>query len=235
MPRKRHVAGRTREGPAAKMRHLSLADWNSGSAPALAGTATTPRPAAAAATAATAASAPTATASATATAAATAAPPGGLFAELLGGSGLFLVEHIEGRQADIRNLLLPEEELMLRRGGLRRNIRRRSTGCRRRPTGHSKRHAGDSQNRDGLTPTVSLRRLLSARHLEVLPYLWACCSSDHSEGRHSTLGISSQASNDGSRATLTQLHNGILTAAERDSFPKNAIFYAVLAAKMNSS
>ena len=54
---------------------------------------------------------------------------------------------------------------MLRRGGLRRDIRRRS-GCRRRPTGHSKRHAGDSQNGDGLTPTVSLRRLVSARHLE---------------------------------------------------------------------
>ena len=37
-----------------------------------------------------------------------------------------LVEHIERRQADVRNLLVTEEDLMIWNGVLRRNIRRRS-------------------------------------------------------------------------------------------------------------
>jgi hypothetical protein len=131
----------------------------------LAGAATSPRPAAAAATAATTAAAPTAAAAAAATATAATAAPGGLLTKL-GRCGVLLVEHIEGRQADVGNLLLAEEELMLCGGVLRRNIRRRSTSSCRRPTGHSKRHAGDSQNGDGLAPTASLCRLLRARHLK---------------------------------------------------------------------
>ena len=87
-------------------------------------------------------------------ASAASAAPGLFDAERL---GVFLVEHIEGRQADVGNLFLTEEELVLWYRVLRRHIGRRSASCCRRPTGHSKRYAGDSQNGDGLAPAVSFR------------------------------------------------------------------------------
>src|SRR5271169_2053699 len=104
----------------------------------LAGAATSDRPAAAAATTATTAAAaapPRAAAAATAPAAST--PPGGLFAGL-SRCCVFLVEHIECRQADVGNLFLTEVEFVMRRGVLRRNVRRCSTGRRGCCTGHSK-------------------------------------------------------------------------------------------------
>jgi hypothetical protein len=53
--------------------------------------------------------------------------------------------------------------------------------------------------------------------------------------RHTTLGTRGQASDGGSRATLIQLHNGNLTAVDRDSFPDEVIFESIKVAKMNSS
>lgn len=120
-----------------------------------AATASRPTPSATAAATTAAAASPAATATA-APAAATPAAPGELVAGL-GRRSAFLIEHIEGRQADVGNLFLTEEELMLWYRVLRRHIGRRSASCCRRPTGHSERYAGDSQNGDGLAPAVSFR------------------------------------------------------------------------------
>jgi hypothetical protein len=87
----------------------------------------TPGPAAASAAATAPAASPAAPAAAT-SAAATAATPGSYFLADLRRCGIFLVEHIERRQADVRDFLLAKKDLMFRRGVLRRDIRRDSTG-----------------------------------------------------------------------------------------------------------
>jgi pyruvate/2-oxoglutarate dehydrogenase complex dihydrolipoamide acyltransferase (E2) component len=103
---------------------LSSAGFERGSA--LADVATAPSEAAATAAATTSAAAAPATtaAAAPATAAATttaATAPGELIAEL-GLSGLF-VEDVESRQAYVRELFLAEDDFVIRRGLLRRQVR----------------------------------------------------------------------------------------------------------------
>jgi hypothetical protein len=101
----------------------------------LADAATSPRQAAPAAAAATttaaAPAAPAATATATATAATTAASPlRDLVTKLR--LGALLVEDIEGRQTDVGKLFLAEDDFVIRRGLLHRQIRpRRGARCRR--------------------------------------------------------------------------------------------------------
>jgi hypothetical protein len=82
--------------------------------------------AAPAAAAATPAASPAASATAAA-AATTSAAPGNFLADLRS-CGIFLVEHIERRKADVRNLLVTEKDFVIWRGILRRNVRRRSAG-----------------------------------------------------------------------------------------------------------
>src|SRR5215472_11841515 len=81
-----------------------------------------PRPAAAAAAAAAPAASPAAS-----TAATTSATPGDFLPELRL-CGIFLVEHIECRQADVRDFLVTEKDFMIWRDVLRRNIRHLSAG-----------------------------------------------------------------------------------------------------------
>ena len=153
---------RTRPRPvsyhcATDLRQPGVAETQSRSASA----ATSPRPAATAAAAATPAAAPAAAATA-ATATPAATPPGGLLLAESAGRCIFLVEHIEGRQADIGHLFLAEEEMVLRYV-LRRHISRRRRGRCMRCTGHGKRYTGDSQNGNSLI-SESLRRLRCASH-----------------------------------------------------------------------
>ena len=82
-------------------------------------------------------------------------------------SGVFVVEDIESRQADIRDFFLTESNYRCR--VLRRCIACRTNGClgcaarkRQRPS--------DSQYRYGFCPTPSLRSLLRVRHRGDLPY-----------------------------------------------------------------
>jgi hypothetical protein len=65
---------------------------------------------------------PAAAAAATATTAPSAAPPGVLLAKLWLGR-VFLVENVERAQADVRNLLFAEEDLLIGSGILGRHIR----------------------------------------------------------------------------------------------------------------
>jgi hypothetical protein len=90
----------------------------------------TPGPAAtsAAATAATAPAASEAAAAAAAAAATTSAAPSSDFLAELRFCGIFLVEHIERRQAHVRDFLVTEKYFMIWGGVLRRNIRCRSAG-----------------------------------------------------------------------------------------------------------
>jgi hypothetical protein len=85
-----------------------------------------PRPAAASAAPAAAAAAPAASPAAS-TAATTSATPGDFLPELRL-CGIFLVEHIECRQADVRDFLVTEKDFMIWRDVLRRNIRHLSAG-----------------------------------------------------------------------------------------------------------
>src|SRR6516165_3193091 len=78
-----------------------------------------PRPAAAAA-------APAASPAAS-TAATTSATPGDFLPELRL-CGIFLVEHIEPRQADVRDFLVTEKDFVIWRDVFRRNIRHLSAG-----------------------------------------------------------------------------------------------------------
>src|SRR5215467_1666064 len=75
-----------------------------------------PRPAAAAAAS-----------PAASTAATTSATPGDFLPELRL-CGIFLVEHIECRQADVRDFLVTEKDFVIWRDVLRRNIRHLSAG-----------------------------------------------------------------------------------------------------------
>ena len=95
----------------------------------LAPAATSPGQAAASAAATAPAASPSTPATAAPAAAASAPPtaPGDFFADLRG-YGIFLVEDVERRQTHVRNFLLAEKDLMIRRGVLRRDIRRCCTG-----------------------------------------------------------------------------------------------------------
>jgi hypothetical protein len=91
-------------------------------------------------------------------------------------SGVFLVEDIEGRQADVGNFLLAERNHRTRCDVLRGNIRHRRRG--RSAACHRQRHPGDSERRQGLPYTLSLRSLLRMRHSGDLLYLRRKCSTN---------------------------------------------------------
>ncbi len=134
----------------------------------LAGAATSPGPAATSAAATAAAGSPAASATTTAATASTAAAsatPGKFFAYARC-RGVFLVEDVERRQADVGNLLLTEKDFVMRQGILRRYVRRRSAGRRGCSTRQRQRHPGYSQHGYGFPPTVPFRSLLRTRHLE---------------------------------------------------------------------
>lgn len=129
----------------------------------LAPTATTPGRAAASAAATAPAASPAAPAAAT-SAAATPATPGNFLADLRR-CGIFLVEHVERRQADVRDFLLAKKDLMIRRGILRRDIRRDSTSRCGRSARQRQRQPGSPQHRYCFASPLSLRSLLGTRHL----------------------------------------------------------------------
>jgi hypothetical protein len=123
-----------------------------------------------------AAAASTASAPSTASTASTASPR-----ELHAGlrcSGVFLVEDIESRQADVGNFLLAERNHRTRCDVLRGNIRHRRRG--RSAACHRQRHPGDSEHRQGFPHTLSLRSLLPMRHSGDLLYLLSArkCSTN---------------------------------------------------------
>jgi hypothetical protein len=129
---------------------------------ALAGAATSRRPAAAATAATAAAGAPSASA-ASAAAASAASPPSHLLTGL-GLRGVFLVENVECREADVGELFLTEEDFLTRRGILGRCICCWSARRCGRSSYQRKGHPGDSKDREGLLQTRLLRRLLLLRH-----------------------------------------------------------------------
>ena len=94
----------------------------------------------------------------------------------LGCSGVFPVEDIERRQADVRDFLLTESDFVTRGGVPRRNIRCRTASCRGCTARQRQRHAGDPQRRQGCPPTLSLRSLLRVRHSRALLHL-RCCTN----------------------------------------------------------
>src|SRR4029077_7758397 len=76
--------------------------------------------------------------------------------------GVFLVEDIERREADVRNFLLIERNFGKRCVVLGRYVRyRHSCRC---TASQCKRCTGRRQSRSGYPPTHSLRSLLRARH-----------------------------------------------------------------------
>src|ERR1700733_342798 len=58
-------------------------------------------------------------------------------------------------------------------------------------------------------------KVASYAPFRVLPYLWACCSIDKISRGDCTLNPYRQASDDGSRTTLIQLHIGCVTPTYR--------------------
>jgi hypothetical protein len=69
---------------------------------------------------------------------------------------ILIVEDVEGRQVDVGNFFLTEEELVMRCGVLHRHIHRRSSsrcGC---TAGHCQRHSSETQGRCRSVPAVSL-------------------------------------------------------------------------------
>jgi hypothetical protein len=119
----------------------------------LAPAATSPASAATAATPASTTGSPSASAAARASAPTT-APVGHLYTSLQCCVVLF-VEDVEGRQVDVGNFFLTEEEFVMRCGILRWHIHCRSSrrcGCSAR---HRQRYAGDSQDGCGSLPTSS--------------------------------------------------------------------------------
>jgi hypothetical protein len=138
----------------------------------LADLATSPGQAAAAAASATAtapSAAATAASAAASAASAASAPLRNLFPDV-GRAGVFLVEDVEGPQADVGDFFFTEGDLG-QRGIPGRRIRDRHSGRRGCPARERQRHAHDSDNRYGLFATLSLRSLLLARHCLILPYL----------------------------------------------------------------
>jgi hypothetical protein len=83
-------------------------------------------------------------------------PPVGRLYASLERCVVLMVEDVEGRQVDVGNFFLTEEELVMRSGILHRHIHRRSSsrcGC---SAGHRQRHSGDTQGGGRSVPTVSL-------------------------------------------------------------------------------
>ena len=113
-----------------------------------------------------AASPATASAASPATAPA-ASPPGKFFADL-GRSGVLLVEDIERRQADVRELLLTESDFVTRCGVPRPYVHCWPTGSGRCAGRKRQRNPSDSQHRYGFPRTLSLRGMVRMRHSRVL-------------------------------------------------------------------
>ena len=119
----------------------------------LAPAATPPRRAAASAAAAAAATSPTTPAGTCASASTT--PPVGCLYAILEHCVILTVEDVEGRQVDVGNFFLPEEEFVMRCGILHRHIHCRCSsrcGC---SAGHRQRYSGDSQRGCGSLSSVS--------------------------------------------------------------------------------
>ena len=128
--------------------------------------------AAAAAAAASATSVAASAASAASVAAVATAVSGKLQAGL-GCSGVFLVEDVERRQADVSDFLLKESVFVSHSRVLRRHIRCRPTGYRGCAARQRQRQPGGSQQRHGACSTRALCSFLRARHDRVLPHLRA--------------------------------------------------------------
>ena len=134
----------------------------------LADAATPPLPAAAAAAATTATAAtPAAPATAASTTAAT-TPPGNFVTKLR--LSALLVEDIEGRQADVGKLFLAEDDLMIWRGLLRRQVRYRRPVCCGRGATCERQQTYSPQHRYRFRPALALRSVLRVRHRELLPF-----------------------------------------------------------------
>jgi len=139
-----------------------------------------PSPASAAAAATTAAaaaatSAATATATATATAAAAASAP----CQLHAASGVFLVEEMEGGEADVGHFLFAKDEALIGQGiaGLRDVDRgRRRCGC---AADQRNTQSGGTQRMDGAGLAFSFlpRSLLDSRHGRLLQIFTCSCES----------------------------------------------------------
>jgi len=128
--------------------------------------------ASAAEAAASAASAAAASAASAASAAVAAATSGKLLTELVC-PGVFLVEDIECRQADVRDFFVTESDDLRRCRVRRRHFRYRSAGrCGCSGAHHRQRHPGDSQHGHSIAPTLALRRALRLRHCRVPPLLF---------------------------------------------------------------
>ena len=82
-------------------------------------------------------------------------------------SGVFIVEDIESRQADVRDFFLTESNYRCR--VLRRCIACWTNGCPR-CAARQRQRPSDSQYRYGFRPTPSFRSLLRVRHSGDLPY-----------------------------------------------------------------
>jgi hypothetical protein len=114
--------------------------------------------------------APAAAAASASMAASAASPVGKLYAGP-GCSGVFLVEDIERCQADVRDFLLTESDLVTHSGVLSRYIRCRSLSCRGCAARQRQRQPSGPQQRYSARTTVSVRSWLRARHGRVLPHL----------------------------------------------------------------
>src|SRR5262249_30426212 len=145
----------------------SLADSHAASHPKTAAAASA---AASAAAAAAAAAAADSSASAAAAAAAS-APLGNSFAEPRH-TGVFLVEDVERRQADVGCFFLTGCARGRGRGP-RRHIRRRHGGRCGRAARQRQRYADDSYDRYGLLATLSFFSMVLVGHWRSLPYLRA--------------------------------------------------------------
>ena len=133
-------------------------------------TADPPRATASAASATSAASAPstTSTASATSAASAASAASGDDVLTKLRCFGVFLVEDIECRQADVGDFLLIESDFVTRGDGLRRYYHCRPSGCCGCAARQRQRHPDGSQYRYSFLPIPSLRSMLRTWHIRVL-------------------------------------------------------------------
>jgi hypothetical protein len=127
----------------------------------------------AAASAASAASAAASAASAASAAATSAAATSGKLLTELERSGVFLVEDIERRQADVRDFFVTESDNLTRCRIRRRHIRYRSAGrCGCSGAHHRQRDPGESQHGHSFTSTLALRRALRLRHYRIPPLLF---------------------------------------------------------------
>jgi hypothetical protein len=83
---------------------------------------------------------------------------------------IFLVEHVEGRQADVGDFFLAERNDLTRRAILRLDIRYRSSGrSGRAAAGNCQRHSGDAEHGYYFIPTLALRSAFRLRHEQSPP------------------------------------------------------------------